>query len=79
MSRRNPANRQPYPFDLANLSEVKAIFRNKLSQSEQSQKERPYFKKGVGVLSWERRIYFLWDHSCVCTHLNRENPQTISL
>lgn len=34
MSRRNPANRQPYPFDLADPSEVEAIFRAKLSQSE---------------------------------------------
>ncbi len=30
MSRHNPANRQPYPFDLADPSEVEAIFRNKL-------------------------------------------------
>ncbi len=35
ISRRNPANRQPYPFDLTNPeSEVEAIFREKLSQSE---------------------------------------------
>ncbi|MBE9228327.1 hypothetical protein IQ264_23165 [Phormidium sp. LEGE 05292] len=35
MSRRNPANRQPYPFDLANPEkEVEAILREKLEQSE---------------------------------------------
>jgi hypothetical protein len=35
MSRRNPANRQPYPFELANPEvEVEAILREKLSQSE---------------------------------------------
>lgn len=34
MSRRNPANRQPYLFDLADPNEVEAIFRDKLSQSE---------------------------------------------
>jgi hypothetical protein len=36
MSRRNPANRQPYPFNLANPeSEVEAIFREKLNNPEQ--------------------------------------------
>ncbi|MFB2895471.1 hypothetical protein ACE1CI_21410 [Aerosakkonemataceae cyanobacterium BLCC-F50] len=35
MSRRNPANRQPYPFDLANPEkEVEAILREKLDQSK---------------------------------------------
>ncbi|MFB2969675.1 hypothetical protein ACE1CD_11930 [Aerosakkonema sp. BLCC-F183] len=35
MSRRNPANLQPYPFDLANPeSEVEAILREKLHKSE---------------------------------------------
>ncbi|MHC5827961.1 MAG: DUF6887 family protein [Nostoc sp.] len=35
MSRRNPANRQPYPFDLADpKTEVEAIFRKKLNQTE---------------------------------------------
>ncbi|MBD2182622.1 DUF6887 family protein [Aerosakkonema funiforme] len=35
MSRRNPANLQPYPFDLANPeSEVEAILREKLHQNE---------------------------------------------
>ncbi|MCL1475552.1 DUF6887 family protein [Argonema antarcticum] len=35
MSRRNPANLQPYPFDLANPeSEVEAILREKLHQGE---------------------------------------------
>ncbi len=36
LSRRNPANLQPYPFDLADPEgEVEAIFRNKLKQSQQ--------------------------------------------
>ena len=35
MSRRNPANRQPYPFELANPEiEVEAILRKKLNLSE---------------------------------------------
>ncbi len=35
MSRRNPANRQPYPFNLADPErEVKLLFREKLDQSE---------------------------------------------
>lgn len=35
ISRRNPANRQPYPFDLANPEvEVEAILREKLDQAE---------------------------------------------
>jgi len=35
MSRRNPANRHPYPFDLANPEvEVEAILREKLNQPE---------------------------------------------
>lgn len=35
MSRRNPANRQPYPFGLADpKTEVEAIFRKKLNQTE---------------------------------------------
>jgi hypothetical protein len=35
MSRRNPANRQPYPFELANLElEVEAILREKLKLIE---------------------------------------------
>jgi hypothetical protein len=35
MSRRNPANRQPYPFNLANPErEVEAIFREKLNNPE---------------------------------------------
>jgi len=35
MSRRNPANRQPSPFDLANPErEVEAIFREKLKNPE---------------------------------------------
>ncbi|MEH2407364.1 DUF6887 family protein [Nostoc sp.] len=35
MSRRNPANHQPYPFDLADpKTEVEAIFRKKLNQTE---------------------------------------------
>ncbi|MGV0026047.1 DUF6887 family protein [Phormidesmis priestleyi] len=34
MSRRHSANRQPYPFDLADPSEVEAIFKDKLTQSE---------------------------------------------
>ncbi|MHC5937527.1 DUF6887 family protein [Nostoc sp.] len=35
MSRRNPANGQPYPFDLADpKTEVEAIFRKKLNQTE---------------------------------------------
>ncbi|MBW4623232.1 MAG: hypothetical protein KME17_28220 [Cyanosarcina radialis HA8281-LM2] len=35
MSRRNPANRHPYPFDLANPEvEVEAILRAKLEQAE---------------------------------------------
>jgi hypothetical protein len=35
MSRRNPANRQPYPFELANPEvEVEAILREKLNQAQ---------------------------------------------
>lgn len=35
MRRRDPANRQPYPFDLANPeSEVEAILREKFKQAE---------------------------------------------
>jgi hypothetical protein len=35
MGRRNPANRQPYPFNLANPErEVEAIFRKKLNNPE---------------------------------------------
>lgn len=35
MSRRNPANRHPYPFKLANPEvEVEAILRKKLNQPE---------------------------------------------
>lgn len=35
MRRRNPANRQPYPFDLTNPeSEVEAILREKFKQVE---------------------------------------------
>lgn len=35
MSRRDPANRQPYPFDLANPeSEIEAILREKFNQSK---------------------------------------------
>lgn len=35
MSRRNPANRQPYPFELANPEvEVEAILRERLNQAE---------------------------------------------
>ncbi|MFB8791249.1 MAG: hypothetical protein U7123_21060 [Potamolinea sp.] len=35
MSRRNPANRHPYPFELANPEvEVEAILREKLNQLE---------------------------------------------
>jgi len=35
MSRRNPANRQPYPFELANPeTEVEAILREKLDWAE---------------------------------------------
>lgn len=35
MSRRNPANRHPYPFELANPEvEVEAILREKLDQAE---------------------------------------------
>ncbi|WGV25607.1 DUF6887 family protein [Halotia branconii] len=35
MQRRDPANRQPYPFDLANPeSEVEAILREKFNQAE---------------------------------------------
>ncbi len=35
MKRRNPANRHPYPFELANPEvEVEAILREKLNQSE---------------------------------------------
>ena len=35
ISRRNPANRQPYPFELANPEiEVEAILRKKLNLSE---------------------------------------------
>lgn len=35
MSRRNPANRQPYPFELANPEiEVEAILREKLKLIE---------------------------------------------
>lgn len=35
MSRRNPANRQPYPFELANPEiEVEAILREKLNNIE---------------------------------------------
>ncbi|MCU0547058.1 MAG: hypothetical protein MUE44_33685 [Oscillatoriaceae cyanobacterium Prado104] len=35
MSRRNPANRHPYPFELANPEiEVEAIFKRKLNQVE---------------------------------------------
>lgn len=35
MNRRNPANRQPYPFDLANPeSEVEAILKEKFKQAE---------------------------------------------
>lgn len=35
MSRRNPANRQPYPFELANPEvEVEAILRERLNQVE---------------------------------------------
>ena len=35
MSRRDPANRQPYPFDLANpKSEIEAILREKFKQSK---------------------------------------------
>lgn len=35
MQRRNPANRQPYPFDLANPeSEVEAILREKFNQAK---------------------------------------------
>ncbi len=35
MSRRNAANRQPYPFELANPeSEVEAILREKLNQAK---------------------------------------------
>jgi hypothetical protein len=37
MSRRNPANRQPYPLDLANYQvEVEAILREKLNESQHS-------------------------------------------
>jgi hypothetical protein len=35
MNRRNPANRQPYPFDLANPeSEVEAILKERFNQTE---------------------------------------------
>lgn len=35
MSRRDPANRQPYPFELANPEvEVEAILKEKLNQAE---------------------------------------------
>ncbi|MEW5856404.1 MAG: hypothetical protein AB1861_03360 [Cyanobacteriota bacterium] len=35
MNRRNPANHQPYPFDLANPeSEVEAILKEKFNQAE---------------------------------------------
>ncbi|AFZ32972.1 hypothetical protein Glo7428_4533 [Gloeocapsa sp. PCC 7428] len=35
MSRRNPTNRQPYPFDLANPeSEVEALLKEKLHQDK---------------------------------------------
>lgn len=35
MERRDPANRHPYPFELANPeAEVEAIFREKLQQAE---------------------------------------------
>ncbi|MBH8574560.1 hypothetical protein I8752_16320 [Nostocaceae cyanobacterium CENA369] len=35
MQRRNPANRQPYPFDLANPeSEIEAILREKFNRAE---------------------------------------------